>query len=65
VNVAVYTGRPVTAVQSELRTVGLLTQARTLQGLAPTNPATCTVTDVSPAGTLRKGSVVTITCVQH
>jgi len=65
VDVAGYAGRPLPAVESELRGNGLLTAARTLQGRGPVTPATCTVTDVSPAGTLRKGTVVTITCVQH
>ncbi|MDT7681939.1 MAG: hypothetical protein QOG57_2249, partial [Pseudonocardiales bacterium] len=65
VDPAGYSGRPVTAVQFELQNNGLLTQARTMQGLAPTTPALCMVTDVSPAGTLRKGTVVTITCAQQ
>jgi eukaryotic-like serine/threonine-protein kinase len=65
VDPAGYSGRPVTAVQFELQNNGLLTQARTMQGLAPTTPALCMVTEVSPAGTLRKGTVVTITCAQQ
>ncbi|HEX4248336.1 MAG TPA: serine/threonine-protein kinase [Pseudonocardia sp.] len=60
-----YSGRPVAAVQFELQSNGLRTVARTPQGQVPASPATCTVTEVSPAGTLRKGTVVTITCVQH
>jgi len=65
VEAAGYTGRPVSTVQSELQSKGLLARARTPQGGAPATPATCTVTDVSPVGTLRKGTVVTITCVQR
>jgi serine/threonine-protein kinase len=65
VDLAAYAGRPASAVDGELRGVGLLPTTRTTAGQVPAVPASCTVTDISPAGAVRTGTAVTITCAPH
>jgi serine/threonine-protein kinase len=65
VDLAAYAGRPASAVDGELRGVGLRPTTRTTAGQAPLTPASCAVTDISPAGAVRTGTAVTITCTQR
>jgi serine/threonine-protein kinase len=60
-----YVGKPASSAELDLRTAGLVPTVVTSTGAAPTDPSACTVTELTPAGTLPKGTAVTITCTQH
>jgi serine/threonine-protein kinase len=65
VNPPELTGRPATSVGYTLQTSGLRVRVRDTRGGAPTAPSTCSVTDVTPSGSVPQGVEVTVTCEQR
>src|SRR5438270_212641 len=60
INQSDYLGRPADLVVSELHRDGLGTTVITDNGATPANPASCTVSSVTPTGAVPTGTVVTI-----
>jgi serine/threonine-protein kinase len=59
------TGKAADAAAVELTNSGLVPSVITTTGGPAPRPAACTVTGLAPAGTLARGTAVTITCIQH
>jgi serine/threonine-protein kinase len=60
-----FTGRAADAALGELRNAGLVPSVVTTTGGPPPRPAACVVTGLQPAGTLARGTAVTVTCIQR
>jgi serine/threonine-protein kinase len=59
------TGKAADAAAVELTNSGLVPSVITTTGGPAPRPGACTVTGLAPAGTLARGTAVTITCIQH
>ena len=64
INRAAYVGRPVSAVLADLAAIGMRTTTRTVTVKDPSIRAG-TVTDVTPTGSVRRGTLVTVTVAAH